>query len=199
MPEKKYLIQGKEYTYRELTFGYLKRAKVLKKTFKDFANEEFSLENIRRSFDKSKDNLLSKLSGKELREIAKLESDPEKVFNFITPENSEQVLEYMRRVSDIIMLEDEAIEEFLDDPDNVKLILTTCLDGPVESIDYDVKNEALISLRKSVKEIFQDFFLRIQNNRGKLLSGTTTSPTSSTKKKTTPRKKPSKKSTRLST
>ena len=66
---------------------------------------------------------------------------------------------------------DSAKRTYLSNPDNVKKLFETVLDGDTSKIKYDVEGAEFGKLIKVVKQVFEDFFLQYPSLTKGLITG----------------------------
>jgi len=166
---KNYKIQNLSFSYRKGCFKLSMDSDILKDKFDEHA-KKFDLENLGRKaksqYIKSIKTFKDIANNPDVKGLSELE-----LLGLINDDEIDIFSEIAISNSDYQTAFEKAKKSFFSNPENVKQLFETVLQGDTSKINYDVDGVEYEKLIKSVEVIFNDFFSQYPNLIGNLKFG----------------------------
>ena len=164
---KTYKIQNLTFTYKKSCFKLSMESDKIKEDF-DKVCEKFNLKELEKSV-----KLQYVKNVKVFKDVAKTgEGMTElELLGLIEDKDLNLFSEMAIGNSDYQTAFESAKKTYLSNPDNVKKLFETVLDGDTAKIKYEVEGAEFEKLFKVVKQVFDDFFLQYPSLTKGLMTG----------------------------
>jgi len=166
---KNYKIQSLSFSYKKGCFKLSMDSDILKDKFDEHA-KKYDLESLgklaKSQYIKSIKTFKDIASNPDVKGLTELE-----LLGLINDDEIDIFSEIAISNSDYQTAFDKAKKTFFSNPENVKQLFETVLQGDTSKINYDVEGVEYEKLIKNVEVVFNDFFTQYPNLMGNLKFG----------------------------